>query len=276
MKPPRTSRRKPEPDFEMRLVGREMRPWAVPVSFLARALSAVQRLMEPTDEAPDGASDGESETRGAALLHLIGIVSRSAGYSVAAEKPEEAIAAITETGRLLREPDARDWSTERFLAIQELSGIARSLGCDIKFKKPGRGAGVLATITPDSYASLAATAFVKGESCVYGYLERVGGATDQRCALRLPDQPRKLVYCNVTTEELVRQLGQHIYRNVLVSGEVTWFRKSRRVTHILVKGFEPPKTGSVLRTLDEIYEAGGKVWDEVEDPEGLIAEMRGQ
>jgi len=110
---------------------------------------------------------------------------------------------------------------------------------------------------------------------VYGYLERVGGATDQRCGLRVPNQPNKMVYCTVHTEDLVRELGQHIYENVLVSGTVTWFRKTWRVKHILVKGFEPSKGGSILRTLDRIYEAGGKVWDDIDDAQGLIAEMRG-
>jgi len=123
---------------------------------------------------------------------------------------------------------------------------------------------------------LARTAFVTGESSVYGYLERVGGATDQRCGLRLPTQLNKMIYCTVQTEELVRRLGQHIYENVLVSGIVTWFRKGWRVKHIRVTDFEPSKSGSILETLDRIYEAGGKAWDDIDDPEALIAEMRGK
>ena len=135
---------------------------------------------------------------------------------------------------------------------------------------------MFATIDGDSYSILAATAFVTGESSVYGYLERVGGATDQRCGLRLPTQPRRMIYCTVETEELVRSLGQHIYENILVSGTVTWFRRAWQVKHIRVTDFEPSKTGSILDTLERIYEAGGKVWDDVDDPEALIAEMRGK
>ena len=143
-------------------------------------------------------------------------------------------------------------------------------------RQPGKDGRVFATIDGDSYSILAATAFVTGESSIYGYLERVGGATEQRCGLRLPNQLRKMVYCTVDTEELIRKLGQHIYENVLVSGTVTWFRKSWRVKHINIIDFEPSKSGSILETLDRIYEAGGKAWDDIDDPEALIAEMRGK
>jgi hypothetical protein len=85
-----------------------------------------------------------------------------------------------------------------------------------------------------------------------------------------------MIYCTVKTEELVRKLGQHIYQNVMVTGTVTRFRKGHRVKTVFVKDFEPSKTGSVLEALDEIYEAGGKVWDEIDDPEALIRELRGE
>lgn len=43
-----------------------------------------------------------------------------------------------------------------------------------------------------------------------------------------------------------------------------------------IQSFEPPKQGSILEALDAIYEAGGKAWDKVKEPEKKIAEMRGK
>ena len=37
----------------------------------------------------------------------------------------------------------------------------------------------------------------------------------------------------------------------------------------LGKKIKSPKTGSILETLDKIYEAGGKAWDDIEDPKSL-------
>ncbi len=36
------------------------------------------------------------------------------------------------------------------------------------------------------------------------------------------------------------------------------------------------KTPSIHETLDAIYEAGGKAWGDVDDPDKFIAEMRGE
>jgi len=40
--------------------------------------------------------------------------------------------------------------------------------------------------------------------------------------------------------------------------------------------FAERKTGSILKALDEIYEAGGKVWDDIDDPDKYLKEMRGE
>ncbi|MGB2822128.1 MAG: hypothetical protein WBF17_14185 [Phycisphaerae bacterium] len=234
--------------------------------------------MEHKEEEPDldEAEREEDEiAHPTAPLHLIGIVQGSAAYKVAARDSERALQTLREMGRCLQEPDGAQWGPEILSPVEELSNVARSLGCSIEFKHPGTRGAVLATITPLSYDSLSETAFVRGESSVYGYLERVGGAVKRHCGLRLPNQPTKMVICPVQTEELIRQLGQHVYQNVLVSGTVTWFRRTGRVKSIIVKSFEPSKHGSILQTLRHIHEVGGKAWDEVGDPEGLIKEMRG-
>jgi hypothetical protein len=44
---------------------------------------------------------------------------------------------------------------------------------------------------------------------------------------------------------------------------------------MLIKGFDAPKEGSILEALNRIYEAGGKDWDNVDDPQALISEIRG-
>jgi hypothetical protein len=42
-----------------------------------------------------------------------------------------------------------------------------------------------------------------------------------------------------------------------------------------VKSFDPTQEGSILQALDRIYEAGGKAWDNVDDVDGLLSEVRG-
>ena len=271
--------KKPSPDFAVRLVGPGLRPWAVPMRALTRVLNAVQRLMEHAEEPPEAELEEvkpEDIGQQAASLHLLDVVSGSAEYRVAANDPRQAVKTLRETGLSLHNPDGAEWGQELLSPIEDLSSVARSLGCRIEFRNPGKSGAVLATITPDSYDELAKTAFVRGESSVYGYLERVGGATKLHCGLRLPSQSSKMVICPVATPELIRQLGQHVYENVMVSGTVTWFRRTWNVKRIEVTSFEPSKEGSILDTLERIYQAGGKAWDRIDDPDRLLAEMRGE
>ena len=76
-------RKRPETDFVVRLVGSNIRPWAVPMRSLARVLEAVQRLIDQKDEGEDRGVEGqESQADSGRLLHLVDVKSKSAGYAV--------------------------------------------------------------------------------------------------------------------------------------------------------------------------------------------------
>ena len=264
-------------NFVVRMVGLGISPRGVPMRSLTRVLNAVQRLIERTEDDQTDLQEGsgaEAESRLPLPLHLVAVRKGSAAYSVVSDAPD-ALDTIVETGRWLQDPENSDWEPEILSPIEDLSAVAKALECEIEFTLPGKNPEVLARITSRSYDEMAEHAFVKGDGTVGGVLERVGGATKMHCGLRLADQPTKMVICPVATESLVRDLGQYVYKSVRVSGTVTWFRKNWRVKSVLVKSFEPSKEGSILEALDRIYEAGGKDWDNVEDVDGLLSEIRG-
>jgi hypothetical protein len=267
------TRRSSKPDFEIRVVGPGIRPMGVSVRALSRILNAVQRLIERTEEEePEG--EEKERVESASPLHLVKIASGSARYGVLSDTADTALATIEDAGKFLRDPAHSEWEPEVLSPIQRLSEVAKSLQGDIEFRRPGKEGELLATITSRSYDEMSREAFVTGDSTISGYLERVGGATSYFCGLRLPEQPSRMLICPVESESLVRQLGQHVFENVRVFGTVTWFRRNWRVRKIYVKSFEQPKEGSILEALNRVYEAGGKAWDDVEDVEGFISEMR--
>jgi hypothetical protein len=280
---PTIANKQPKPDFVIRLVGPGIRPWEVPFRKLARTLQAVQRLLDPTDEPDDEivtAEMGEdTECPEAASLTLIGIRNTSAAYRVASSDRDYALRILSDTGKSIAHPTTHDWPSNTLSAISDLSEIARSCGCSIEFREMDQKrpfGAVLAKIGPDTYNEIEGSAFVTGLTSVMGVVERVGGAGDMRCGIRLQEQPRRMVFCNVASTELVRRLGACIYRDVVVSGEATWIRRSWRLKSMNITGFEEPKDGSVIAALKKIRDAGGNAWDEVTDPEARIAEMRGR
>lgn len=277
-------RTKPQPDFIIRLVESDIRPWKVPMRALARTLQAVQRLVDQREEEDDPTIDDAeiqpvtNEEHAAKALRLVDVTSSSAAYAVAAPAHDTALDIITNTGKGIAAPARFNWNAPTLSAVRELSEIARSLHCAIEIRLPNSSkqlGDVLAEIRSDTFDKIVPSVFIRGDTTIYAKIERVGGATEMHCGIRLPSQPRKMVICKVAGAELVRDLGRYMYQHVLLSGRATWFRRSRNLKYFKVVSFEPPKAGSIREAFEDIYNAGGKAWDDVDDPDAKIAEIRG-
>lgn len=263
---------KTRPSFEIRFFGRGIRPELISLRLLTRALDATQRLV-CGDEVSD---ENESET---CVLHLLAVKHGSAVYPVYIEQAEPAVRRLQLAGDAIIEPEKVEDAILSLSAIQDLSQIAKSLGCQIEFRYPGKSGDVLAKISPDSYARLSSLAFVVAETSITGRVERVGGATSQRAALRLPQQPDKLVYCHIEDgedEKLCRLLGQHLYEDVTVTGTATWYRKSWRLKTFTIKSVEGPPQSGLALAFKKLRDAGGKAWDSIPNPEAFLQEVRGE
>lgn len=278
--------RKPKPDFIVRLVAPRLRPWTVPMRTVTRVMDAIQRLVDQRDEGEaDGAGEIAERTEEQAgesgrILHLLNIKSSSAAYEVAAhERASAALRVIRETGEAIRAPEGAEWSSASLSAIKALSEIGKSFECEIELRRPptrgSRFGNILAKITPATYDEISSFAFIYGTTSLFARIERVGGATEMHCGIRLPESPRKMVICHVQSEDTVRELGRYIYQYVTLTGVATWYRHNWQVKHLEIHTIEPPKTGSILEALKRIHEAGGDAWDDIEDPNALIAEIRG-
>jgi len=274
--------RKPKPDFIVRLVAPGLRPWLVPTRALARVLEAVQRLIEQREDFEDDeevAITPQTETPEGRVIKLVSVKAGSAEYAFSAPNRDVAWQQLRLTGESIEQPDTADWTSPTISSVKQLSEIARSIGCEIEFRLPGEThtlGDVIAIIKPHTYAAIADHAFIYGHTSVFAKVERVGGATDMHCGLRLPNQSKKMVICRVVGEELVRNLGKHIYQNVVVSGNATWIRHNRRLKRLEITSFEPPKTSSIRDAFREAYEAGAGAWDAIADPTKFVSEMRGR
>lgn len=275
--------KKPKADFVIRLVGMGMRPWAVPMRSLTRILDAVQRLVEQREETDEESPESRDTTTPALghserILRLLDVKSGSAVYNVAAFDRTSALQVLADTAASIKSPTKSEWGSATISSIQELSEVAKSLGCEIEFRQAVGGkrfGDIIATIKATTFSLISASAFVSGETSVYGKIERVGGAVEMHCGLRLPDHPRKMIICRVVGADLVRELGQYLYQSVIVNGKATWIRSSWQLKRMVITSFEPPKTGSVRDALDRIYEAGGDAWDKVKNPTAIVNGTRG-
>lgn len=272
--------RKPKPDFVVRLVATDIRPWNIEPRMHARILEAVQRLIEQRDDLVGFAETKDANKQEERVLHLVEVKAGSVAYNFSAPNPTPALRLISDVGQSIEEPQEADWTDSSLSSLKDLTEIAKSLKCEIEFREPAikgkRFGGVIAKITPKTYKSIAGSAFIRGRTSVFAKIERVGGATEMHCGIRLPNAPRKMVICRVTSEKLVRTLGKYMYQHVTLSGTAVWLRHSWRLRKLHIDAVEPPKKGSVLEALKKSHDAGGYAWDSIKDPNAFLAEIRGE
>jgi len=277
----RMSRRKPAVDLVVRLVGPGIRPWEVPTRALTQTLQAVQGLLDSSESGADLEDDRRTLTHPRPKvdsLFLLKVTSGSAAYQISTGDAKRTERRLRETASAVRHPEESDWAADLLTHVKDLSQVATKLGCVIEFRSPGPGRAqgdILARIEPDTYSRVKEAAFIQGDTSVFAKVVRVGGATDTRCGLRIPEHPDRMIYCSVANKDLGRSLGRYLYEYVVVSGLATWFRSNWRLHTMQITGCSTPKGGSIADALSKANVSGGNAWDSVADPHSALLEQRG-
>lgn len=261
--------KKPQPTFEAIFQKPGLYPEQVSATLLSRLLSALQRLATGTEQGDENAQRDDQGRIG-----LLGVRRGSAVYQFTAPLPELTLGHLRETGQILDEPETIGDSEFVLNPLDELSAIARHLGCPITLRLPGRDGAVLARIEGESFARVSKKLVISGDTAVTGTVERVGGTTEQKCALRVPGRSRML-YCRVDSVKVARTLGQMLYEDVVVYGRAHWLKTTWRVVDFLVREVRQPKLGSAAEAFERLRSAGADGWDAIDDPQKHIEEVSG-
>ena len=212
----------PEPIFEVVFLGAGIYPEKIPLGMLARTLTAIQRIASglEMEEEEDESTESQAET---GEIRLLNMARGSAVFRFVGASADEAIQHLRLVGAVLAKPEELGLNDYILSPLERISASARSLGCEIIVRRPGKSGAVLAKIGPHSYEEIAKTAFITGETSITGEVKRVGGATEVRCALRVPFQ-QHLLYCKVQNAAVARKLGDCLYKRVSANGRVQWIR----------------------------------------------------
>jgi hypothetical protein len=269
------STKKPPPVLEVRFEAKSLRPELVSLLTLSRVLSAVHQLSSGGSEEEADEAESAAEPRELGPFQLLDVKRGSVAYQFAGQSPEAPLGRLRVFGNVLENPETLGDNVSFLGPLDTLSAIARRIDCAVILKEPGKGGAVIAKIEPRSFAMVSETLFVHGESLVAGQVNGVGGATEVRCRLRVPFQPR-LLYCKVASPEVARKIGQSLYKHVVVYGQATWLKGSWKLFTFKISDVHEPKPGKLSDTIRAIREAGGKDWDKIGDVEAYLEEVTGR
>jgi Fe-S cluster biosynthesis and repair protein YggX len=264
----------PSPTFEIQLRGPGVVPEDVPLHYLSDVLAAVQRLAsgrDPDDDVGDEDAEDVDDSIG-----LLKVKRGSAIFQCVAKNPRIALKNLSGAGRFINDPavDEEDRFAFALKPIHTLSAIANSLDCDILIRDLDHKQRFLVAVDSDSFKRVSRSVLVSGETTLIGRVQRVGGATRMRCALRVQEMHR-LLYCDVATQEVSRQLGSKIYQEVEATGVAKWLQRSWRLYDFRIESIKnAPERKPLRQGLEALREAGGKVWERIENPQEVLEGMR--
>ncbi|MBU4270818.1 MAG: hypothetical protein KKE86_06795 [Planctomycetes bacterium] len=259
------------PTFEVRFVGPGLAPERIPLRAVSDALSAVQDLASGRDP---------YETPHVPLDKGIGLVKvrrGSAVYSCVSRAPDEAISNLSHVGLLLSSTGDHGGEEDGLVAalrpVESLSDVARSIGSRVEVSLVNHDGPPLFVIDKDAFQRISSRLLMHGDTTVIGRVERVGGATNMRCMMRVPGR-RRALHCDVKGNDLVRRLGQHLYEQIVATGTATWIHRSWRIYRFKIRDFTQPKLGDPIEAIERLRNAGLKAWDHIPDPDALFQELR--
>lgn len=261
-----------KPTFTIRLAGKGISPTRVSVRQLSEILSAVQTLANQSGETLEDAGDAISDGNEPEFLSLIGVKSGSAVFPIVASRPQ-IVNDLQRIGEFIRtvEDPTHTWSFRALAPSRQLSQIAGCLKCSISLCRPDNT--VLAEFDGETYDRLAKKLLVKGFTKINANIQRVGGVTEMKCAVRLANR-KPLLYCSVANDRVSRQLGQSLYHDMVLSGEATWVQGTweiyRFVIHECVERVDVP----LLESIDAIYNAGGRGWESISNVQAALRDLR--
>jgi hypothetical protein len=261
-----------EATFEVRFVAPDLLPEKIPLRAVSDALSAVQDLACRRD--PYETSHVPPEKG----IGLVDVQRGSAVYCCVSHAPDEARANLAHLGMLLSSQSEQGPVEDETLVtalrpIESLSDVARSIGGRIEVALVDHGQPPLFAVGEDDFQRISTRLLFRGDTTVVGVVERVGGATSMRCLLRVSGR-RRILYCDVETKELVRQLGQHLYEQVAATGSATWIHRTWRIYRFKIRDFTQPCLGEPGEALEQLRNAGLNAWDHIADPDAFIRELR--
>ena len=129
-----------------------------------------------------------------------------------------------------------------------------------------------AKISPDSEIKVTEDFFYKGETTIYGRVERVGGAVP-RVRIKLDDD--QVIYSDVS-ETMAKNLARQLYTEVCLKGLAKWRKEDLQIEDFLIEQVEEFKEISFTESISELRKLIGQKWDEIPDPQQFLTNLRYQ
>lgn len=201
--------------LEIRFHGGGINPSAIKASEVADLIYCFEKSLLTTlhENYP------ELDIENYAYLSFQSIQNESLGLGFAADKGEEAF--VDSYLRIVKSINENDYNNLPYAAIENLKIISKfskkhNCNCDYIHNSIKK-----AEITTASVIDVNRNSIIKGETTIYGKIERVGGAEPR---IVFKDHTGNKIYFEVT-REVAKTLATKLYEEIALIGVATWDEK---------------------------------------------------
>lgn len=249
--------------FTIRLTGEDVRPDLLGAGDLAQLLIAAEQtvLSVAREENPDESDD--------IILTLADVKSESVGLQFSSNKPDTVRRAFyTVVDRV---------KTNNFQALpgpvlEGLRTLTRFTSDHKGYTQFWNGSAnePLLELAPDFAVGLPRPDYQRGETVLYGNVERVGGVKPR---IKLRVSPNKVIYGDADAEQ-ARTLGTSLYKPAALRGKATWDARTGQIVYFRVTEVLSYAPTDIRDAFAELREATNGAYDKVEDVDLFASQVR--
>lgn len=248
--------------FTIRLTGEGVRPSQIAASDLAALLIAAEQTVTALIQRD------HPELEDPVIVGLAEIKDESIGFVFTSNKPEFARSAYGQLITAVKDQQFRSLPGRSLDGLRTLTRFTRDRKGHTQFWNGGERP--LLDLSPDYPIEVPQPDYLRGETVIYGKVERVGGV---RPRVRLRISEREVVSADIT-EEQGRELGQLLYHETGLHGRATWDAKDGSIAYFRVFEVVPHKPGSSKTAFEELAMLTEGTYDQIEDADWFAQEVR--
>ena len=249
--------------FTIRLVGDGVRPHLIPASDLAQLLVAAEQtvLAIAAREHPEEAEE--------LIVGLTEVQDKSIGFAFSSNRADIVRAAYTELLTVTSNRVFRSLPARSLEGLRTLTSFSREHRGRTQFWN-GASDQPLLDLPTDFAIDVPAPEYQRGETVLYGKIERVGGVRP-RVRLRVSDH--EVVYGDIT-EDQSRELGSRLYSQAALRGQATWDAQDGSIVYFRVEEILHYQRGKATEAFQELQKAAHGAYDAVEDVDLFASKVR--
>lgn len=190
-------------------------------------------------------------------ISLVDIKSQSAGY-VFNPSIKDALLAFSALTLAINTNNYIDIPDKAIESLKPIKTFTKNRNCKAEFFI---GDERLTEITPNTIIEVPKTAYLRGESTIYGEVIRVGGM-ESKVVIKIDES--KTLNLSIS-HDLAKEIAKKLYSVVGLVGDVKWSRFTHEILDFTPTHIIPYSGGSIVESFSILKNEIGQYWDKIDN-----------